>query len=63
MRKIANIEYLDAVTGKIKKVGDLIEENSKLKFKLKQIEDFMTYEFSGENEWVKLTVLKIIKKG
>lgn len=66
--KIADKEFIDAVTGKVRKVGELFEEISELKKKLNDaedklntIKDFMNYEFSGNNEWVKERVLQIIE--
>lgn len=41
---------------------DLNAENSKYKQALDDIERFMIFEFSGQNEWVKNDVLGIINK-
>lgn len=41
---------------------DLNAENSKYKQALEDIERFMIFEFSGQNEWVKNNVLGIINK-
>lgn len=41
---------------------DLSAENSKYKQALDEIERFMIFEFSGQNEWVKNDVLGIINK-
>lgn len=67
--KIADKEFIDAVTGKVRKVGELFEEISELKNKLKKAEDkldavkdFMEYEFIGNNEWVKERVLQIVEE-
>lgn len=38
------------------------KENKKLKQALDEIEKFMIYEFSGQNQWVKKNVLDIINK-
>ena len=45
-----------------KKSIRLTTENRKLEDTLNNIEKFMIYEFSGQNEWVKTTVLDIIIK-
>lgn len=45
-----------------KKSIRLTTENRKLEDTLNNIEKFMIYEFSGQNEWVKTTVLDIISK-
>lgn len=39
--KIADREFIDAATGKIKKVGDLFEEITELKRKLKEVKDYV----------------------
>lgn len=39
--KIADREFIDAVTGKVKKVGDLFNEISNLKQKLERIKDYI----------------------
>lgn len=39
--KIADIEFIDAVTGKVKKVGDLFYENAELKRKLNEVKDYI----------------------
>ncbi len=39
--KIADREYIDAATGKIKKVGDLFNEISMLKQKLEKIKEYI----------------------
>ena len=42
--------------------GPLRIENDRYKQALDEIENFMIYEFSGQNEWVKTSVLNIINK-
>ena len=59
--KIAERQFIDAVTGEIKTVGDLMQENLKLKAKLKEVKSFLEFEFYGRNEWVKTSILKIIE--
>lgn len=39
--KIADREFIDAVTGKVRKVGELFEEISELKNKLNAIKDYI----------------------
>lgn len=39
-----------------------IESNTHYRNALKEIENFMNYEFSGQNEWVKTRILDIINK-
>lgn len=62
MTRIAEIQFIDAVDGKIRTVGEVIEENSKLKLKLKQIKNFLDFEFYGGNEWAKKNILEILEK-
>lgn len=40
----------------------LQNENNRYRRALEEIENFMIYEFSGQNEWVKTSVLNIINK-
>lgn len=39
--RIADKEFIDAVTGKVRKVGDLFDEISELKQKLEKIKDYV----------------------
>lgn len=39
--KIADREFIDATTGKVKKVGDLFNEIAELKRKLNEVKDYI----------------------
>lgn len=41
---------------------ELIDNTSRYRKALEEIENFMNYEFSGQNEWVKARILDIINK-
>ena len=61
-------EYKDLIKTKeefvktVRKLENIIIENIKYRRALDEIEKFMIYEFSGQNQWVKKNVLDIINK-